>query len=95
MDRETVRTICYLARLEIDQDKSEKIQKELETIVSLIGSLQSIDTSNIEPLYNPLEMKAFKHEDIELSIKKFREWINFEIDAIRSATSEYRDEHKD
>ena len=70
MDRETVRTICYLARLEIDQDKSEKIQKDLETIVSLIGSLQSIDTSNIEPLYNPLEMKAFKHEDIEASDNK-------------------------
>ena len=70
MDRETVRTICYLARLEIDQDKSEKIQKDLETIVSLIGSLQSIDTSNIEPLYNPLEMKAFKHEDLEASDNK-------------------------
>ena len=70
MDRETVRTICYLARLEIDQDKSEKIQKELETIIELIGSLQSIDTSNIEPLYNPLEMKAFKHEDIEASDNK-------------------------
>ena len=70
MDQETVRTICYLARLEIDQDKSEKIQKELETIIELIGSLQSIDTSNIEPLYNPLEMKAFKHEDIEASDNK-------------------------
>ena len=70
MDQETVRTICYLARLEIDQDKSEKVQKDLETIVSLIGSLQSIDTSNIEPLYNPLEMKAFKHEDIEASDNK-------------------------
>ena len=67
MDRETVRTICYLARLEIDQNKSEKIQKELETIIELIGSLQSIDTSNVEPLYSPLEMTAFKHEDIEAS----------------------------
>ena len=70
MDRETVRTICYLARLEIDQDKSEKIQKDLEAIIELIGSLQSIDTSNIEPLYNPLEMKAFKHEDLEASDNK-------------------------
>jgi len=26
MDKETVRTICYLARLKIDQSKSEKIQ---------------------------------------------------------------------
>ena len=70
MDRETVRTICYLARLEIDQNKSEKIQKELETIIELIGSLQSIDTSDVEPLYSPLEMTALKHEDIEASDNK-------------------------
>ena len=70
MDRETVRTICYLARLEIDQDKSEKIQKDLESIIELIGSLHSVDTSNIQPLYNPLEMTAFKHEDLEVSDNK-------------------------
>ncbi len=70
MDQETVRTICYLARLEIDQDKSEKIQQDLETIIELIGSLQTIDTSNIEPLYSPLEMTALTHEDIENSDNK-------------------------
>ena len=70
MDKETVRTICYLARLEIDQDKSEKIQQDLETIIELIGSLQTIDTSNIEPLYSPLEMTALTHEDIENSDNK-------------------------
>ena len=47
MDQETVRTICYLARLEIDKSKSEKIQKDLETIIDLIGSLQNIDTSDV------------------------------------------------
>ena len=67
MDRETVRTICYLARLEIDQKKSEKIQKDLEAIIELIGSLQSTDTSNVKPLYNPLEMTAFVHDDLEAS----------------------------
>ena len=70
MDQETVRTICYLARLEIEQKKSEKVQKDLETIIELIGSLKSIDTSNIEPLFNPLEMTAFKHEDLEASDNK-------------------------
>ena len=67
MDQETVRTICYLARLEIDEEKSEKIQNDLETIIELIGSLQNIDTSDTEPLFSPLEMTAFKHEDIENS----------------------------
>ena len=75
MDRETVRTICYLARLEIDQDKSKKIQKDLETIIDLIGNLQSIDTSNVNPLYSPLEMTAFKHEDLVSSDNKKNKFL--------------------
>ena len=67
MDQETVSTICYLARLEIDKNKSEKIKQDLETIIELIGGLQTIDTSSIEPLYSPLEMTAHTHEDIENS----------------------------
>ena len=75
MDQETVRTICYLARLEIDQSKSEKIQKDLETIIDLIGSLQTIDTSDIEPLFSPLEMTAFMHDDIEKSDNKKEKFL--------------------
>ena len=75
MDQETVRTIYYLARLEIDQSKSEKIQKDLETIIDLIGSLQTIDTSDIEPLYSPLEMTAFMHDDIEKSDNKKEKFL--------------------
>ena len=75
MDQETVRTIYYLARLEIDQSKSEKIQKDLETIIDLIGSLQTIDTSDIEPLFSPLEMTAFMHDDIEKSDNKKEEFL--------------------
>ena len=75
MDQETVRTICYLARLEIDENKSEKIQKDLETIIDLIGSLQTIDTSDVEPLYSPLEMTALMHEDIERSDNKKEKFL--------------------
>ena len=75
MDQETVRTICYLARLEIDQSKSEKIQKDLETIIDLISSLQTIDTSDVDPLNSPLEMTAFMHEDIEKSDNKKEKFL--------------------
>ena len=75
MDQETVRTICYLARLEIDQSKSKKIQNDLETIIDLIGSLQTIDTADIEPLYSPLEMTAFMHDDVEKSDNKKEKFL--------------------
>lgn len=75
MDQETVSTICYLARLEIDKNKSEKIKQDLETIIELIGSLQTIDTSSIKPLYSPLEMTALTHEDIENSDNKKNQFL--------------------
>lgn len=37
----------------------------------------------------------YDHESIEGLIKDFREWVNHEIDTIRSATSEYRDTLED
>jgi len=67
MDQETVRTICYLARLQIDEDKAQKIESDLETIIEMIGGLQAFNTANIQPLYSPLEKTAFMHEDIEKS----------------------------
>ena len=75
MDQETVSTICYLARLKIDQSKSEKIQNDLKTIIELISGLQSIDTANIEPLYSPLEMTSLKHEDKEKSDNKKEKFL--------------------
>ena len=53
MDKKTVTTICYLARLKIDKEKAQKIENDLEAIIELISELQNIDTSNVEPLYNP------------------------------------------
>ena len=70
MDQETVRTICYLARLEIDEGKAQKIESDLETIIEMIGGLQAFNTENIQPLYSPLEKTAFMHEDIEILIIK-------------------------
>ena len=67
MDQETVRTICYLARLKIDEDKAQKIENDLETIIEMIGGLQAFDTENIQPLYSPLEKTASMHDDIETS----------------------------
>ena len=67
MDQETVRTICYLARLQIDEDKAQKIENDLEAIIEMIGGLQAFDTENIQPLYSPLEKTTFMHDDIENS----------------------------
>ena len=63
MDDQTVRTICYLSRLRLDDEKSKKILSDLDTIIGMIDSLSSTNTENIPPLYNPLEETARKFND--------------------------------
>ncbi len=63
MDKETVATISYLARLRFDEDNKEKITEDLENIIEFVDQLESADTSDIEPLANPLEKTAKTRSD--------------------------------
>jgi|TARA_B110000003_G_scaffold82623_1_gene84368 aspartyl-tRNA(Asn)/glutamyl-tRNA(Gln) amidotransferase subunit C len=64
MDKKTVTTISYLSRLKIDGEKEEKITNDLENIIKFVDQLNDIDTSDIEPLTNPLEKTAKTRDDI-------------------------------
>ena len=63
MDKKTVTTISYLSRLKIDDKKEEKIIKDLDNIIEFVDQLNDVDTSNIEPLTNPLEKTAKTRTD--------------------------------
>ena len=63
MDDQTVRTICYLSKLKLDDEKSKKILSDLDAIIGMIDSLSATNTKNISPLYNPLEETARKFND--------------------------------
>tara|TARA_B100000900_G_scaffold16314_1_gene12879 strand:+ start:22 stop:303 length:282 start_codon:yes stop_codon:yes gene_type:complete len=63
MDNKTVETISYLARLELGEDKKEKITKDLENIINFVAELQDLNTEDIAPLANPLERVAPKRKD--------------------------------
>tara|TARA_B100000482_G_scaffold172162_1_gene139441 strand:+ start:266 stop:547 length:282 start_codon:yes stop_codon:yes gene_type:complete len=63
MDKKTVTTISYLSRLKIDDGKEEKITKDLKNIINFVDQLNDVDTSNIEPLTNPLEKTAKSRTD--------------------------------
>ena len=63
MDNKTIETISYLARLELDGDKKDKIIRDLENIINFVNELQDINTDDIIPLANPLEKTAPKRKD--------------------------------
>ena len=72
MDKETVATISYLSRLSFDKENEEKITKDLENIIKFVDQLDSVDTSDIEPLKSPLE-KTAKTRDDQISAENRKE----------------------
>jgi aspartyl-tRNA(Asn)/glutamyl-tRNA(Gln) amidotransferase subunit C len=48
--KETVRKIAHLARLEFKEADEEKMQQDLNNILTWMEKLQEIDTENVEPL---------------------------------------------
>ena len=63
MDKKTVTTISYLSRLSIDKEKEEKIVQDLDNIIEFVDQLNDADTSDVEPLTNPLEKTAKTRTD--------------------------------
>ena len=72
MDKKTVTTISYLSRLKIDAEKEEKITNDLENIIEFVDKLNDVDTSDIEPLTNPLE-KTAKTRDDEVTAQNLKQ----------------------
>jgi aspartyl-tRNA(Asn)/glutamyl-tRNA(Gln) amidotransferase subunit C len=81
MDKETVRTICYLSRLSLDENKAKNIEGDLDVILSMIDELQEIDTSKIEPMFSPLEQTAIVHNDEISSDNKKEAYLSQAPDA--------------
>ena len=63
MDKKTVTTISYLSRLKIDDEKEQKIINDLSNIIEFVDQLNDVDTSEIDPLTNPLEKTAKTRKD--------------------------------
>lgn len=62
---ETVRYIAKLSKLKLNKEEEEKFTRELNAILNYVDKLNSIDTSNIEPLSYPIEGINVFREDIK------------------------------
>tara|TARA_Y100000741_G_scaffold89815_1_gene66402 strand:- start:2005 stop:2286 length:282 start_codon:yes stop_codon:yes gene_type:complete len=85
MDKKTVTTISYLSRLKIDGEKEQKIVKDLDNIIEFVDKLNDVNTSDIEPLTNPLEKKAKTRND-EVTAKNLKKEL---LEVAPSANEDY------
>jgi len=63
-DRETLRKIAHLARLEIRESEEERILDDLNRILNWVEKLGEIDTSQVEPLTHITTEVNVLREDI-------------------------------
>lgn len=50
IDKESIKKIAHLARLEFDESSAEKMSKDMSQILDWVEQLNEVETSEVEPL---------------------------------------------
>ncbi|GMQ27711.1 Asp-tRNA(Asn)/Glu-tRNA(Gln) amidotransferase subunit GatC [Algoriphagus confluentis] len=50
IDKETIKKIAHLARLEFDESSAEKMSNDMSQILDWVEQLNEVDTEGVEPL---------------------------------------------
>ena len=58
IDSSEIEKIAWLARLSLDQDELSASEGPIGRILDLVAQMNSVDTTDIEPLAHPLDIKA-------------------------------------
>lgn len=52
---EDIKKIAHLARLQVSENEAEKLCHDIGNILNLVDQLQNANTTDIEPMANPLD----------------------------------------
>lgn len=66
ISREEIIKLAKLSSLELSEEEIDKYQKEVATILEMIGRLKEIDTEGVEPTYQVSGNKNVMREDVIL-----------------------------
>ena len=80
-----VRYVADLARLKLDETQVEKLQKDMEAILSYISELNELDVSGIEPTAHAAPLTNVIRED-EISEPYGRVLLDNAPELVRSET---------
>ena len=58
-----VRRIAHLARIDVDTDEVAQVHAKLESIFTMIGELNAIDTTGVEPMSHAQDVVLPLRED--------------------------------
>ena len=60
-----LKNISLLSKIKIDEETSDSLIKDLESILTMVNKMDELDTSKINPLTHPIENTQTLREDIE------------------------------
>ena len=97
IDREQVRKVAYLARLELNSEEEEQLTTQLSSILEYFEELSELDTTDVPPTFRaidvsnvtrPDELQPFPERDAMLEQAPEQEDDYFRVPQILSSEEE-------
>lgn len=77
IDKETVKKIAHLARLEFDENGAEQMAKDMSQILDWVEQLEEVDTENVEPLTTmSSEINVLRKDEIGTHLDREKALVN-------------------
>ncbi len=70
VSEDVIRKVAKIARLELTDEEVEEFTKQIDDILEVFKSLEKIDTKDVKPSFQPIEIKNVWRED---KVKEY-EW---------------------
>jgi len=70
IDKETIRKIAHLGRLEFEEKNEEQILKDFNKILDWMDKLNELDTANVAPLIHmSSEVNVLREDEVKVTLK--------------------------
>lgn len=63
MDANTIKKVAHLARIQLSDTEVNEYTDSISNLLTLVNQLENIDTSDVEPLFHPLELTQRLRKD--------------------------------
>ena len=68
VDKKLVEHVAKLARIKISEEEKEEFTSQFDSILNFFSKIDEINTENIEPAFQPINLKNVLRED---EVKEF------------------------
>ena len=63
VDKELIENVARVARLKLTESEIKKFLPQLKEILNAFSKLDEVNTKDVEPSFQPVELKNFMRED--------------------------------